>query len=154
MKEVACMVQNDPPMNAGDVAPSDIRPGRHDAPNDIELVIHVNRDDRRSTEELLNEHGSQITWVRHEERFSGDPQTVLAVAIGITSLLSTINRIAHSWRRDVVIDIRRKQITVSSTGSRNGNVIVTRKDGKVETFEAPISDARLPRLLRQMARRP
>ena len=89
-----------------------------------------------------------IIWERFEERFTGDPATILTFISSLSGLLWLLNRIVGGWRCDVIVDTRKKGIIVTETlPSRHGHVIIIKSNGETETLSGPTTADKLNRIL-------
>jgi hypothetical protein len=67
---------------------------------------------------------------RQQQRLGGDPVIIVAIAGSISAVAATLNRIAHSWQRDITIDARKKSCSVATkASSRGGRLIIVKPDG-------------------------
>lgn len=106
---------------------------------DLELRI---TDDLDVARKLLDGEGVQLGWTRREDRFSGDPATIITIVTSITTLLMVVNKILHSWQRDVVIDVRKKNCIVQKKlESRNGTLTIIKPNGNLEQISQPNAEA-------------
>lgn len=90
----------------------------------------------------------EVIWERSEQRFSGDPATIVTLVSSFSGLLWLVNKIVSGWRHDVVVDTRKKGIIVTETlPSRRGHIIVIKSNGELETLSGPSSNDKLKALL-------
>lgn len=66
------------------------------------------------------------------QNFGGAPFDVLIFIGSTTALAYCLNNIAHSWRKDVVLDTRSRKCKILESTSRTGRLIIISDQGERE----------------------
>jgi len=95
----------------------------------VDLEITISDDEEAARLHAFHGAEIRISDARYQQNLDGDPATVVAIAGSVSAIAAMLNHIAHSWKKDVIVDVRKKACRVEKSSSRGGRLIVVKPSG-------------------------